>query len=771
MSNEILHIKRIEPEQYIAARKNGGGGNEPLKTVNEATRDELLAQLGHLEDALDSIPEQSPYLPFRVQLEENAIAKSHLPIDLFPYDIAPVIGAGKPGELFVQLSHEGLIHLKRKIGTSRTKETIKSLSTIQRMELISRESRLNNSTADEILSHSPVVDKDKHLILVELFKYLEPRDDKKKLDAFIYTLQEQEIETDLVYRDHSRTVAVRCRTANDVNFIADQIMVQHVQYLPCYMPIDAQAFNKVELNLDLNEGLPAADDCPIVAVVDTGVDDSNPQLRPWIVGRENFVPEAYRQTDHGTFVSGLLIWGHKLNSDIDSLEAFPCRILDVMILPGKNDENGGSMTCSEPAFFQALEEAIRKHHHQIKVWNLSLSGNVPVSLSRFSSGAVELDELQERYGISIVIAAGNYDQPKKLPYPRSDYEKECGRITAPGDSVLAITSGATAHIGSSGGVNLGEPSPFSRNGPGPNHIIKPDLCHFGGNMQIEGPPRPLGLTSTIAGSQLADDIGTSFSTPLVSRQLAYIYHTMNPEPSPSLARAILTHSARDLRGSNGPTRVPDQDDHYLGFGTPVAIGQALECKPWMMTMVFEETLRSGVKFIWDDFPFPDCLTTEDGKFTGEIWMTIAYPPKRGTEWGSEYCETHVDASFGVVTLKKDGKEEYNGKIPLEHKNKGELYERFQVTQLRKWAPVRTYHKLIPNGISGLRWRLLVDMISRHEFAHPTEEQPFTLILTISDPNHTKPVYDQMAVKLANRLQSQNINLRTQVRNRLGASEG
>lgn len=766
MTDRILHIKRINPEQYTIAPKKGGGKNDPLKPVNEATREELLLQLLPIEDTLDSIPDESPYLPVRVQLEDNAIAKSHLPTDLFSHDLAPIIGAGRPGELFVQLSREGLNHLKRKIGVSETKDTIKSLSTIKRMELISRTSRLKNSTAEEILNKADAKEKGGRLILVELFKYPNPEDDKKKLDTFIGILTKQGIEARLIYRDQGRTIATVCRTTDEVNFIADQIMVQHVQYLPCYMPIKAQAFNKKALNVDLNDGLPAVEDCPIVAVVDTGVDQTNSQLAPWIVGCENYVPEAYRQTDHGTFVSGLLVWGDKLNPDIDSLEAFPCRILDVNILPGKADENGKAMPCSEPIFMQALEEAIRKHHREIKVWNLSLSGNAPVSLSRFSSGAVELDDLQERYNISIVVAAGNYSGTKQLPYPRSDYEKETGRITAPGDSVLGITSGSTAHVGSSAGVQYGEPSPFSRNGPGPNHIIKPDLCHFGGNMQIEAPKRPIGITSTIAGNQLADDIGTSFSTPLISRQLAHIYHTINPVPSPSLARAILTHAARDLRDDKGPRRVPDQDDHYLGFGTPIEVSQTLECKPWMMTMVFEETLRGGVKFIWDDFPYPDCLINENGKFIGEIWMTLAYPPKRGKQWGSEYCETHVSASFGLVKLNKQGKEEYGSSVPPEHTNKGELYELHQVQKLRKWAPVRTYHRMISEGIRGLRWRLMVDMISRHEFASAPQDQPFTLLLTIADPTHTKKVYNEMAVKLASRLQSQNINLRSQVRNRI-----
>ncbi len=54
------------------------------------------------------------------------------------------------------------------------------------------------------------------------------------------------------------------------------------------------------------------------------------------------------------------------------------------------------------------------------------------------------------------------------------------------------------------------------------------------------------------------------------------------------------------------------------------------------------------------------------------------------------------------------------------------------------------------------------MIARHEVDC---EQPFVLLLTIVDPEQRRPVYDQMAVKLSQRLQSQNLNLREQVRNR------
>jgi hypothetical protein len=227
-------------------------------------------------------------------------------------------------------------------------------------------------------------------------------------------------------------------------------------------------------------------------------------------------------------------------------------------------------------------------------------------------------------------------------------------------------------------------------------------------------------------------------------------------PSATLARAILTHNAVDIRTRE---RVKDLDDHYLGFGTPLDIERALECDPWKMTLVFEEVLRPGYFLEWDNFPYPESLTSGD-KFRGEIWMTLAYPPARNPSFGSEYCETHVNASFGTY----NEREEFKGQVPVEHANKGMLWESFQVKALRKWASVRTYHRLVSPPVRAKRWRLRVELLSRHGVENTrASNQPFALLLTISDPEHRAPVYDEMSRSLRTRFQTQNLTLRASVR--------
>ena len=112
-------------------------------------------------------------------------------------------------------------------------------------------------------------------------------------------------------------------------------------------------------------------------------------------------------------------------------------------------------------------------------------------------------------------------------------------------------------------------------------------------------------------------------------------------------------------------------------------------------------------------------------------------------------------------------------MPAEHRNPGMLYEAYQVETLRKWAPVRTYRgDMGERGEKGNRWRLKLQLLSRHEHAQETARaQPFSLIITIADPLKTAPVYDEMAQIVRTRFQAENLAVRQRARVRGQGQEG
>ncbi len=765
---ERLPIKVVLPNQGDRRSvPSGRSPPKPFRDVDDEFRASLAEQVMAIRRGLARSLTTVGVAPLRVKLIPRAYAKSHRPRALFSNRTCPIVGAGQLGELFVKATHDGLSRLQETIEANETQYMVKQLSTVQLIEAVTPAFRRKRKSPADVQRSSPRIDDEFFLTRVRLFD-LGGTAQNDIEDDFWDVCRGRNLGVSRAgYQADDQTFAVSCRTTEDVEALSRIVGVRSVIGMPLLRTIRNQAANP----MDVPDDVPTADqvegEYPLVAVVDSGINDSVAALDSWVAARRSTVAVEYRNTSHGTFVGGLIVYGDRLNPHLKDVSSDPCGVVDIQVLPNDDPDLGEVELLSEQEFLVALEDALRAHADTCKVWNLSLSTDEVCGKDEFSSLAVELDNLQERHGVTFVLAAGNYNTRPLLAYPRRGDEIQLGRITAPADSVLGITVGAISHVNFP--INLGprlnEPSPFSRHGEGPNYTIKPDLVHYGGTCTRDGGSRN-GLRS-ITEHGTGENLGTSFSAPLVSRALAQIYHQVSPTPDPVLARALLIHHARDPRSQG---RVPDGEENSLGFGRPAPPPYCLECSPNDATLIFSDVLVPGLYCEWDDFPYPPSLI-RNGHYFGQISMTVAYEPRRGARWGVEYCETNIDAKFGTYTLKPDKepgrmKEVFASRAPPEHRNPGLLYEETQVRELRKWAPVRTYFgDLGEKGTAGLRWRLKVSLLSRHdsELEREPTEQPFALILTISDPAGTAPVYDEMVRAIQTRWQIENLNLRVGAR--------
>ena len=765
---ERLPIKVVLPNQGNRIPVLGGGSSPtPFREVDHEFRASLANQVMAIRHGLAKPLGTVGVAPLRVRLTPRAYAKSHRPRALFSTRTCPIVGAGQLGELFVRATNDGLSRLQETIELNETKQIVKQLSTVQFIEAITPTFRRKRKSSADVQRSAPRVDDEFFLTRVRLFDFGGTAQDYIDAD-FQDVCRGRNLKVSREgYLAQEQVYAVSCRTTEDVEALSRIVGVRSVVGMPLLRTIRSEAANPMELQDDLPRADQVDGEYPLVAVVDSGITDSVAALDSWVADRRSTVAVEYRNTSHGTFVGGLIVYGDRLNPHLRDVSSGPCGLVDIQVLPNDDPGQGEVELLGEQEFLIALEYALQEHADTCKVWNLSLSTDEVCGEDEFSALAVELDNLQERYGVTFVLAAGNYEVLPLLGYPRSEEEVQRGRITSPADSVLGITVGAISHIAfpDNLGPKQGEPSPFSRHGAGPNYVIKPDLVHYGGTCTRDG-RNPGGLRS-ITEHGTGEDLGTSFSTPLVSRALAQVYHQVSPTPDPVLARALLVHHARDPRSLG---RVPDGEENCLGFGRPAPPPYCLECSPHQATLIFNDVLFPGLYCEWDDFPYPRSLI-RGGRYFGQVSMTVAYAPRRGARWGVEYCETNIDAKFGTYTLKADKesggmKEVFASLVPPEHRNPGLLYEETQVRELRKWAPVRTYFgDLGANGSKGLRWRLKVSLLSRHdqELERDPAEQPFALILTVSDPVRTAPVYDEMVRAIQTRWQIENLNLRVPAR--------
>ena len=765
-SRERLPIKLVLPNQGTQKRIPPGGLKRLFRPVTEDYRQSLARQVSAIREAVTPAMERVGSAPLRVKLLPTAFAKSHRPETLFSASTCPIVSSGSLGELFVKGTPRGLRSLESQIKDNVSDRMTKELSSVDTIEPVTPSLRRHNIAALEILKNSPRRS-GTFLTRVRLFDFGGDPAQLPLVADFESVCRRRHIPFRRgAYSSH--TYEARCRTVEDVDALSRTIGVRSIRQMPLIRMLRPRLMNVSPLPRHLHKPEDVSGDYPIVAVVDSGVAEI-PALEPWVLGRQQDVPPVYRNTTHGTFVAGLICWGTQLNQDLaDTIDPNPCGVFDLHVIPNTDPGHceGQIDFLTEEELLQSLSAALAEHASHVKVWNLSLGSDEVCSLDTFSPLAEELDKLQERFQVTFVISAGNYEKSPMLDYPRVGQQLSDGRITSPADSVLGVTVGAISHVDyGNRGPKKHCPAPFSRHGAGPNYIIKPDFVHFGGTCTTDFSHRT-GIRS-VTKDGAAQDIGTSFATPLVARALAQVHHHITPSPSPVLARALLTHHASDPRTAG---RVPDQEENYFGFGMPTSVPYCLECTPHRSTLVFEDQLRPGFVLEWADFPYPPSLE-QAGRYYGEIAMTVAFAPARSGRFGAEYCETHIEAHFGVYhdrVNRRTGEvtKRFKGWVPPEHKNAGAMYEEQQVRELRKWAPVRTYFgNLNPSGVRGSSWRLALRLLTRHgiEARESFSPQPFALIITISDPEKKAPVYDEMAQIVRTRFQAENMTVRAAAR--------
>ncbi|MGN3967638.1 S8 family peptidase, partial [Burkholderia gladioli] len=66
----------------------------------------------------------------------------------------------------------------------------------------------------------------------------------------------------------------------------------------------------------------------------------------------------------------------------------------------------------------------------------------------------------------------------------------------------------------------------------------------------------------------------------------------------------------------------------------------------------------------------------------------------------------------------------------------------------KWWPTKRYAEDFKDGVgNSTEWRLQVESIVRAEAQFPAEGIPFSLILTIEDPDRSQPVFQELRRQL------------------------
>lgn len=270
----------------------------------------------------------------------------------------------------------------------------------------------------------------------------------------------------------------------------------------------------------------------IVSVLDSGIDATHPALRGSVYKQKDFTGEKKLDDDkggagHGTGIAGILV-GH----DVGYTGLAPAaRLLNARI--DTSADVTSDLWAGNGLIWSAKAGA--------KVANISLgnkAGQGPLT-DKFTLMA---DYVAERYGMNVVVAAGN--------------ENDSAVRQVPGGAYNGYTVGAL------GGKNYQRTTLFSNYADDDDARTKPDLVAPGENVGVAA-------ANWEKRADYAKGTGTSFAAPIVGGVLAQLigYGKAKDLPiDPLLMKAILMTSATKSRDADGKRWDPRDGNRDSDFG-------------------------------------------------------------------------------------------------------------------------------------------------------------------------------------------------------------
>ena len=282
-----------------------------------------------------------------------------------------------------------------------------------------------------------------------------------------------------------------------------------------------------------------------VAVIDSGVDGTHPELRGRIAAAKSFVkgsPTVDTQ-GHGTFVAGLIAARTNDGIGIAGL-APPAELLIAKVV-------GPQSSIPVEAEAKAVRWAVAKG---ARVINMSLSGpRDPANPSRDTYSQLEADAVAYAVskGVLVVAAVGNSDQSPAQPWPYASWP-----------AALPHVIGVSA-VNRRGGVPA-----FSNRDPQFNDIAAPGediLSTLPLALTAKNPECVDQGYSNCGPDEYRSAEGTSFATPQVTAAAAMLIAT-SPGLKPDQVLALLEQSAVDGTPANGCFACTAGRDRFTGSG-------------------------------------------------------------------------------------------------------------------------------------------------------------------------------------------------------------
>ncbi len=324
----------------------------------------------------------------------------------------------------------------------------------------------------------------------------------------------------------------------------ERLRARHLAFVPNDPFVPRQWYLSQNRSYDAWTVLPPL--APVrVAVIDSGIDATHPELASRIAAAHSFVggSPVVDSQGHGTFVAGLI--AAQADDGIGIAGLAPSAQLLVAKVVGRDQ------TIPVEAEAKAIRWAVERG---ARVINMSLGGlRDPADPDRDTYSQLEADAVAYAVtkGVTVVAAVGNADQAPSEPWPYASWPSALPHVL--GVSALARDGSSPA---------------FSNRDPRFNDIAAPGeeiLSTFPLAMTARRPACAEQGYSSCGSQEYSNAEGTSFAAPQVSAAVANMLATL-PSLRPNQVVTLVERTAVDGLPRNGCRRCRPGRDDLTGWG-------------------------------------------------------------------------------------------------------------------------------------------------------------------------------------------------------------
>lgn len=456
---------------------------------------------------------------------------------------------------------------------------------------------------------------------------------------------------------------------------------------------------------------------PIICVIDSGIQENHRYIEQAILPGDSIclIPGQTNTSDeiacggHGTRVAGAALYPIGIPSN--GKHQLPCFIRNIKVL----DRNSAM---PDDISREGVVDAVVKRFAvdataKTKIFNHSIGERKPFyELKHMSPWAAKIDEVSYVHDVLFIQAAGNMQTDVIKAHIQAGYRypdylgRPLSQISNPAQSFQALTVGSISHSDFEDDDSIamgknGEPSSFTRVGPGIWDSIKPDVVEYGGTHAINkhGPSIDLTTPEEVCPELIRrspqgpafskDDIGTSFATPKVSYIASEIQKILPDSPA-LLYRALIAQSARWLDINNSSPEQCQKMLRIMGYGLPNVV-RATHNDEYRATLVTKNALEIGdheAHIFTVNIPQELRDLGEDYNILLEITLSYASKPKRTRRSHRGYLSTWLD---WTCSKKNESRQDFESRI-FEANSSGQNDGQFpwMIHEQQNWGIARNF---------------------------------------------------------------------------------